>query len=144
MSLGPVEMLLVKFPGNQFTGEIVPALQELVDNNTVRILDLLFIKKDADGSLTIIEVDEVDEDEVYDAFDSLVPEVNGFLSESDAITLAQSLETNSSAALLLFENVWATRFRDAIVNANGQVLLSERIPHSVIEALSVEQPEPIA
>jgi hypothetical protein len=144
MSLGPVEMLLVKFPGNQFTGEIVPALQELVDNNTVRILDLLFIKKDADGSLTIIEVDEVDEDEVYDAFDPLVPEVNGFLSESDAITLAQSLEANSSAALLLFENVWATRFRDAIVNAKGQVLLNERIPHSVIEALSAEQPEPIA
>jgi hypothetical protein len=144
MSLGPVEMLLVKFPGNQFTGEIVPALQELVDNNTVRILDLLFIKKDADGSLTIIEVDEVDEDEVYDAFDPLVPEVNGFLSESDAITLAQSLEANSSAALLLFENVWATRFRDAIINAKGQVLLNERIPHSVIEALSAEQPEPIA
>ena len=144
MSLGPVEMLLVKFPGNQFTGEIVPALQELVDNNTVRILDLLFLKKDADGSLTIIEVDEVDEDEVYDAFDPLVPEVNGFLSESDAITLAESLEANSSAALLLFENVWATRFRDAIVNANGQVLLSERIPHRVIEALSAEQPEPIA
>ncbi|RZM77884.1 DUF6325 family protein [Leptolyngbya iicbica] len=144
MSLGPVEMLLVKFPGNQFTGEIVPALQELVDNNTVRILDLLFIKKDADGSLTIIEVDEVDEDEVYDAFDPLVPEVNGFLAESDAITLAQSLEPNSSAALLLFENVWATRFRDAIVNANGQVLLSERIPHRVIEALSTEQPEAIA
>jgi hypothetical protein len=144
MSLGPVEMLLVKFPGNQFTGEIVPALQELVDNNTVRILDLLFIKKDADGSLTIIEVDEVDEDEVYDAFDPLVPEVNGFLSESDAITLAQSLEANSSATLLLFENVWATRFRDAIVNAKGQVLLNERIPHSVIEALSAEQPEPIA
>lgn len=144
MSLGPVEMLLVKFPGNQFTGEIVPALQELVDNHTVRILDLLFIKKDADGSLTIIEVDEVDEDEVYDAFDPLVPEVNGFLSERDAITLAESLEANSSAALLLFENVWATRFRDAIVNANGQVLLNERIPRSVIEALSAEQPEPIA
>lgn len=144
MSLGPVEMLLVKFPGNQFTGEIVPALKELVDTNTVRILDLLFIKKDADGSLTIIEVDEVDEDDVYDAFDPLVPEVNGFLSESDAITLAQSLEPNSSAALLLFENVWATRFRDAIVNAKGQVLLSERIPQQVIEALSSTEPQPIA
>ncbi|NEQ43762.1 MAG: hypothetical protein F6K00_09475 [Leptolyngbya sp. SIOISBB] len=144
MSLGPVEMLLVRFPGNQFTGEIVPALKELVDTNTVRILDLLFIKKDADGSLTIVEVDEVDEDDVYDAFDPLVPEVNGFLSESDAITLAQSLEPNSSAALLLFENVWATRFRDAIVNAKGQVLLSERVPQRVIEALSEEQPPSIA
>ena len=120
------------------------ALKELVDTNTVRILDLLFIKKDADGSLTIIEVDEVDEDDVYDAFDPLVPEVNGFLSESDAITLAQSLEPNSSAALLLFENVWATRFRDAIVNAKGQVLLSERIPQQVIEALSSTEPQPIA
>jgi hypothetical protein len=144
MSLGPVEMLLVRFPGNQFTGEIVPALKELIDTNTIRILDLLFIKKDADGSLTILEVDEVDEDEVYDAFDPLVPEVNGFLAENDAITLTQSLEPNSAAALMLFENVWATRFRDAIVNANGQVILSERIPHRVIEALATEQPQPTA
>jgi hypothetical protein len=144
MSLGPVEMLLVKFPGNQFTGEIVPALKELIDTNTIRILDLLFIKKDADGSLTILEVDEVDEDEVYDAFDPLVPEVNGFLAENDALTLAQSLEPNSSAALMLFENVWATRFRDAIVNANGQVILNERIPHRVIEALGAEAAQPVA
>jgi len=144
MSLGPVEMLLVKFPGNQFTGEIVPALKELIDTNTIRILDLLFIQKAADGSLTILEVDEVDEDEVYDAFDPLVPEVNGFLAENDVITLTQSLEPNSSAALMLFENVWATRFRDAIVNANGQVMLSERIPHRVIEALSAEATQPVA
>ena len=139
MSLGPVEMLLVKFPGNQFKGEIVPALKELIETNTIRVMDILFLKKDADGNLTIVEISEIEDDDIYDAFDPLVPEVNGFLSESDAITLAQS-----SAALMLFENTWATRFRDAIVNAHGQVILNERIPRQVIEALAAEQLQPIA
>ncbi|MFZ4677579.1 MAG: DUF6325 family protein [Nodosilinea sp.] len=144
MSLGPVEMLLVKFPGNQFKGEIVPALKELIETNTIRVMDILFLKKDADGNLTIVEISEIEDDDIYDAFDPLVPEVNGFLSESDAITLAQSLENNSSAALMLFENTWATRFRDVIVNAHGQVILNERIPRQVIEALAAEQLQPIA
>lgn len=144
MSLGPVEMLLVNFPGNQFKGEIVPALKELVEAGTIRILDILFLQKEADGTLIIVEIGDIEDDEVYAAFDPLVPEVNGFLSESDAITLAQSLETNSSAALMLFENTWATRFRDAIVNANGQVILNERIPRQVIETLVAEQLQAIA
>ncbi|MBE9138102.1 hypothetical protein IQ254_13050 [Nodosilinea sp. LEGE 07088] len=139
MSLGPVELLLIKFPGNQFKGEIVPALEELITTNTIRVLDILFLKKDSAGDLTLVEISEIEEDEVYDAFDPLVPEVEGFLSESDALLLAQSLEPNSSAALMLFENVWATRFRDAVVNANGQVLLNERIPRQVIDTLIAEQ-----
>ncbi len=136
MPLGPVEMLLVKFPGNQFKGEIVPALKELVETSTIRVMDILFLKKDADGTLTLVEISEMEDDDDYDAFDPLVPEVAGFLSESDALLMGQSLENNSSAALMLFENVWATRFRDAIVNANGQVLLNERIPQAVIETLA--------
>lgn len=138
MSLGPVELLMVKFPGNQFKGEIVPALEELIETNTIRVLDILFLKKDEAGSLTIVEIGEIEDDEVYNAFDPLVPEVDGFLSESDALLMAASLESNSSAALMLFENVWATRFRDAIVNANGQVLLNERIPRQVIDTLVAE------
>jgi hypothetical protein len=139
MSLGPVELLLIKFPGNQFKGEIVPALEELITTNTIRVLDILFLKKDSAGDLTLVEMSEIEEDEVYDAFDPLVPEVEGFLSESDALLMAQSLEPNSSAALMLFENVWATRFRDAVVNAKGQVILNERIPRQVIETLIAEQ-----
>ncbi|MEO1067900.1 MAG: DUF6325 family protein, partial [Cyanobacteria bacterium J06638_6] len=139
MSLGPVELLLIKFPGNQFKGEIVPALEELITTNTIRVLDILFLKKDSAGDLTLVEISEIEEDEVYDAFDPLVPEVEGFLSESDALLLGQSLEPNSSAALMLFENVWATRFRDAVVNAKGQVILNERIPRQVIDTLIAEQ-----
>lgn len=139
MSLGPVELLLVKFPGNQFKGEIVPALQELIETNTIRMLDILFLKKDAAGNFTLMEISEIDDDDVYDTFDPLVPETESFLSESDALLMAQSLDNNSSAALMLFENVWATRFRDAVVNANGQVLLNERIPRQVIDTLVAEQ-----
>jgi hypothetical protein len=138
MSLGPVELLCIKFPGNQFTGEIIPALKELVDNNTIRVIDVLFLQKDATGGIAFHELDALD-DAVYDAFDSLVTEVSGLLSESDGLRLAGMLEPNSSAALMLFENTWATRFRDAIVNAQGQVLLNERIPRSVIETLIAEK-----
>jgi hypothetical protein len=135
MPLGPVELLVVKFPGNQFTGEIVPALAELVENNTIRIMDLIFARKDADGSLTILEINDLDDD-VFNAFGDVVgDELDGFLTEEDVIHLTQVLEANSSAALMLFENVWATRFRDAVLNANGQLVLNERIPHRVIAEL---------
>jgi hypothetical protein len=135
MALGPVELLVVKFPGNEFRGEIAPALRELVENGTIRIIDLLFIKKDADGTVTANELMDLAPD-LYEIFDPLVSDIEGLLADDDVQALAGALENNSSAGVLLFENVWATRFRDAVLNANGQLVLSERIPRSVIEAVA--------
>ena len=135
MALGPVELLVIKFPGNEFRGEIAPALRELVENGTIRIIDLLFIKKDADGKVTANELMDLAPD-VYAIFDPLVSDIEGLLADDDVQALSGALENNSSAGVLLFENVWATRFRDAVVNANGQLILSERIPRSVIEAVT--------
>lgn len=136
MSLGPVELLVVKFPGNQFKGEIVPALEELVENGTIRVIDLLFARKDADGSVTVIELNDLDDD-AFNAYGMLVDDgIGGMLGEDDIDQIAELLEENSSAALLLFENVWATRFRDAVVNANGQLLVNERIPRHIVEQLT--------
>ncbi len=135
MALGPVELLVIKFPGNEFRGEIAPALRELVENGTIRIIDLLFIKKDADGKVTANELMDLAPD-VYAIFDPLVSDIEGLLADDDVQALSGALENNSSAGVLLFENVWATRFRDAVVNANGQLILSERIPRSVIEAVA--------
>ncbi|NJL45347.1 MAG: hypothetical protein HC922_05590 [Leptolyngbyaceae cyanobacterium SM2_3_12] len=143
MSLGPVELLFLKFPGNQFRGEMVPALAELVESNTIRVMDVIFLSKDAAGEVTLLEITELD-DAAYDDFDPLVADVSGLLSESDALLLAQSLDNNSSAAAMLFENTWATKFRDAVVNANGQVVLNERIPRQVIETLIAERLQPTA
>ncbi len=134
MTYGPIELLVLKFPGNQFRGEIVPAMEELVENGTVRIIDLLFVQKDSNGDLTIIEMTELDEDD-RQAYDPLVDDVSGLISEEDAFIFAASLEPNSSAGLLLFENVWAARFAEAVQNANGEVLINERIPRNVIEEL---------
>ncbi|WIG58251.1 MAG: hypothetical protein OJF49_000996 [Ktedonobacterales bacterium] len=132
MALGPVELLVVKFPGTQLKGEIVPALRELVDTGTIRIVDLVFIRKDANGAVTTTELSDLDDD-TYAALDPLVAEITGLISEDDELQLADMLENDSSAGLLLFENAWATRFREAIANARGEVVLDERIPNSVIE-----------
>ncbi|MGH2615317.1 MAG: DUF6325 family protein [Thermomicrobiales bacterium] len=137
MPLGPIEMLVVKFPGNQFTGEIMPALVELVDNGIVRIVDLLFLVKDADGRVALFELSDLEPD-VFGIFAPLVTDITPMLNEDDAYQLANLLENNSSAGLVLFENVWATRFANAVRNARGEVVLNERIPRAVIEELMAE------
>ena len=133
MSIGPVEYLIVAFPGNQFKGEIVPALKELVEAGTIRIIDLAFVLKDADGAVVTAEMADLDS-EVYKAFDALSPEVKGLLNEEDLAAAGEELEPNSSAALLVWEDAWATKLRDAIVNAGGEVLDLERVPREVVEA----------
>jgi uncharacterized protein DUF6325 len=133
MSIGPVEYLIVAFPGNQFKGEIVPALQEQVEAGNIRIIDLAFVMKDADGAVVTAELGDLDS-EVFKAFDSLSPETMGLLNEEDLAAAGEELDPNSSAALLVWEDVWATKIRDAIVNAGGEVLDLERVPYQVVEA----------
>jgi hypothetical protein len=140
MTLGPVELLVVKFPGNQFRGEIAPALKDLVEQGIIRVIDILFVKKDSDGNITVIEINDLDDDD-FAVFDPIVTELSGLLTEDDAAQLSKTLERNSSAGLMLFENTWATRFRDAVLNANGKVVLNERIPHAVIQKLIAAKAE---
>ena len=131
--MGPVEYLTVEFPGNQFKGEIVPALNELVSNGTIRIIDLIFIRKDADGSVTWNELSALPF-EVASLFNDLTSEVHDLMTEEDFILAAERLQPDSSAGILLFEHVWATRLRDAIVNAKGRVVDNASIPAAAVEA----------
>jgi hypothetical protein len=135
MSIGPVEMLVVKFPGNQFKGEIAPALAQLVDTGMIRIIDILFVNKDENGEIEMAEINDLGPDE-SSVFNPIVADVTGLLSEDDIQHLSGLLDNNSSAAMMLFENVWATSFRDALLNANGELVLIERIPHDVIEEVA--------
>ena len=129
MTIGPVEYIIVGFPGNKFSGEIAPELVALVESGTVRILDLIFIGKDADGSVVAFEIDELD---AVAGFDRLDGDVGGLISPADIEYAAAALEPNSSAALLIWEDVWATRFAEAVRSANGIVLEGARIPHELI------------
>jgi hypothetical protein len=134
MSYGPIELLVVRFPGNRFTGEIAPAFEDLVETGTIRIIDLLFVTKDAGGVVDVVEIDGLGE-ATFATLNPLVGEVAGLLNEEDARHFSAALEPNSSAALLLFENTWAARFAQAIRNASGEVVLNERIPRAVVEEL---------
>jgi uncharacterized membrane protein len=137
MAIGPIELLVVKFPGNQFKGEIAPALQELVESGTIRVIDLIFAIKDEEGTLAVLELNALG-DERLAVFEPEPSELKGSLTEDDARSLTGGLENNSSAAILLFENTWATKFADALRNANGQLILSERVPRAVIDELIAE------
>ncbi len=132
MALGPVEILVVSFPGNEFNGEIAPALADLVQTGLIRVIDLVFVTKDADGSVVGIELSELD-DAVTAAFAPHVEEPSGLLAEEDIEDLGADLAPGSSAAILLFEHVWATRFRDAVLGSGGELVAEIRIPKEVID-----------
>ena len=131
--LGPVDWIVVEFPGSRFNGQIAPALADLVDRGTVRILDLLLIRKDDDGSLEFFEIDELDESELGQlrAYEGRLAML---LSEQDVQAVAEAVEPGSTAALLVWENSWAAPFASAVRHAGGQLVASGRIPIQAILA----------
>lgn len=135
MPFGPIEILCIKFPETAITDNIASALKKLVDSQMIRIVDILFIRKDAIGNVTTTELDEM-EDVDRSLLDASISEISGLISEEDVTDIAQKLDSDSFAAVMLFENTWATQFRDAVLDADGQLLLSQRIPNSVIEAVT--------
>jgi hypothetical protein len=131
MGVGPVEYLVVGFPGNKFKGEIAPALAKLVDDKLVRILDLIFIGKDKDGTTVTFEVDEIDGEGSFSVVDG---EIGGLIGDDDIAHAAAALEPGNSAALLIWEDLWAAPFAEAVRGADGIVLEGGRIPHEIVEA----------
>ncbi|MFA5884512.1 MAG: DUF6325 family protein [Acidimicrobiia bacterium] len=135
MSLGPIEMIVVGFPENQFTGEIAPALADLVESGIVRVVDLVFIAKDDEGTVTAVELNELDSS-ISDAYVTLVEELDSLIGEEDIEDFGEQLDPGSSIALLVVEHVWAKSFADAVANSGGVLLDSVRIPREVIDELT--------
>jgi hypothetical protein len=129
MPIGPVEYIIVGFPGNKFNGKIAPELKALVDSGTVRVLDLIFIGKDADGSVVVFEVDELDGVAEFLEMDA---DVGGLIGDSDVAHAAATLEPNTSCALLIWEDVWAAKFAEAVRSSGGVLLEGARIPYELI------------
>ena len=113
MGIGPVEYGVIAFPGNKFKGEIAPALEELVKSGTIRILDLAFVLKDKDGNVTGFELEDAGS-EVLKAFEALTHDRDGLINDNDLKDIGAALDPNSSAAVLVWEDVWATKFADAV------------------------------
>jgi Family of unknown function (DUF6325) len=131
-SIAPVEYVLIAFPGNQFTGGIAPAIADLVESGTVHILDLVFVKKDVEGNILCFEFDDLPETSAYADIDG---QADGFLATDDVIELADVLEPESSALLIVWEDLWAAKL-GAEINASGGVLVAGgRLPHDLVTAV---------
>ena len=135
MGVGPVEYIILGFPGNHFKSEIVPALAKLIDSGTVRIIDLVFILKDGDGNVTTFEFDQLEE---LAPFSTLEGEISGLINQEDVAYAADALEPNTSAAILMWEDTWATEFAEAVRNAGGVMLEGARIPAELLETASTD------
>ena len=132
VEMGPIDYILVEWPGRQPNGEVAPHLVDLVERGLIRILDLAFVTKDEDGTVAGIEIadlgDGAAELEVFEGASS------GLISDDDLTEAAAALEPGTSAALLVFENTWAAPFATAVRRSGGQLVASGRIPVADIEA----------
>ena len=131
--IGPVDYAIIAFPGNEFRGEIGPAIAELVENETIRVIDITFVGKNAAGDVVTMELTELDP-QVQSALESIGVEVSGLFNEEDLLAAAEELEPDSSAVLLVWENVWARKVSQAMRDAGGILLDFDRLPHDVVQA----------
>jgi hypothetical protein len=143
ISVGPVDFFALSFPGNQFRGEIIPAIQELVDAGTIRVIDILFAVKEGDEDVRVLELQEIPS-ELFARFDPVVAEITGIMTPDDVHHLSVGMEPDSTMALLLFENTWARKVADAIEAADGRVLMFERIPRPIVQDLIEEREQLLA
>jgi len=133
MALGPIEVLVVAFPGNEFNGQIIPELERLVESDTIALIDGLFIRKDADGTVTFVEFEEAGGSDDAMKLVELMNQLDSLISDEDIDEIAAGLDLDSAAAMLVFENTWAKPFVDAIVESNGVLVTNFRVPRLVVD-----------
>ncbi len=114
-------------------GEIAPALGDLVESGTIRIIDLAFVHKDEAGDVVAVELEDEGSD-VFNAFQTLAAERGGLINDDDLMDIGAALDANSSAAILVWEDVWATRLADAIAGAGGVLVDIQRVPRDIVQA----------
>jgi hypothetical protein len=126
-AMGPIDYLVVEFPGSRMTGEGLPLLVDLVDRHIVRILDLVFIRKELDGSVSGVEIADLDSDGRLDlaVFEG---SSSGLIGADEVEDAGAVLEPGSSAGLIIYENLWAAPLAAAIRRGGGQMVASGRIP----------------
>ena len=130
MTMAPVEVIVVAFPGSAFNGAILPELARLVNTSTITIVDGLFVRKSQAGELTSHELAEIDP-----GLSGLLDRVEGLISADDVSELAADLEPGSSAAVLAFEHTWMKPLRDALGGSGGVLIADIQVPGSVVEEI---------
>lgn len=130
---GPIDVQVVAFPGSKFTGAIAPALRKVVEKGTINIVDMAFITKDDEGSIAIIELNDLS-DETKIELDEAIEGVLDLLNDEDLLIIGDSLDPGSSAVAIVIEHAWARDLASAVAGSEGHVILSERIPREIVQA----------
>jgi uncharacterized membrane protein len=139
--MGPIDYLVVEFPGNRMTGKALPMLVDLVDRGLIRILDLVFVRKELDGSVTGLSVTDLDGDGVLDPV-VFSGASSGLLGDDEVSDAASVLQPGCSAGILVYENVWAAPFAAELRRGGGQLVASGRIPvQALLAALDADEPD---
>jgi hypothetical protein len=130
---GPIDYIVVEFPGNRMTGEGLPILVDLHESGTIRILDLVFVRRDLDGSIQTLAISDFDGDGQLDLA-VIEGAASGLIGPDDIDEAASIIEPGSSAGILVYENVWAAPFAAALRRGGAQLVASGRIPVQAILA----------
>lgn len=138
MSYGPIEFVVLRFDGSDFRGEVLREIQKVVDAGVIRVVDILLAVRLGDDPVRVLEVTEV-ENELLGRFEPMIRDAGGLLTEDDARRLSADLGPDAAVALLVFEHTWVAPIADAIEAAGGSVVLTERIPRSVVQQLVDER-----
>jgi uncharacterized membrane protein len=135
MSLGPIEVVVLGFPGSRFTGDIRPRIMDLVQRDIVTVIDALLIRKAEDGTVGFLELEQLVDDPEIAALSGLLSSRQDLLASEDATELATELEPGSSALALVFEHRWMIPVREAIAESGGVLLADLHIPPDVVESV---------
>jgi hypothetical protein len=135
MGRAPLDLVVVEFPGDVPGDQLAPALRQLAEHDTIRIIDIAFVRKERDGSITTFEIGERAGEVPYEALDEVVQAVDGLISESDLGEIGDGLSPGTTAGVLLWENTWASDLRRIVSDAGGHVTYAERIPGAVVHAV---------
>ena len=132
MTYGPIDYVVLEFKNENLKGEIIPTIVELIENKTIKVIDLVIIRKDNNGKHEVVELQELDA-ETLAVYDPIHAEVSGLIQVEDIAAIAEKMENGTTAAALLFENLWAIKFKEAVLRADGKLLEQVRLHHEDVE-----------
>ena len=137
MTMGPLEFVVIGCKGNQFTNEIVPELNSIQEKGLIRVVDLFFVRKDVNGTVTVLEVNDLNNEELA-AFDPIKDDLMGLLTPEDIVFLTETVPADISAVIVLLEHAWIIRLNEGLNRAGAVLLAGGMVPQASMEQLEVE------
>jgi uncharacterized membrane protein len=137
MTIGPLEFVVIGCKGHQFTSEIVPELNSIQEKGLIRVVDLFFVRKDVNGTVTVLEVNDLNDEELA-AFDPIKEDLMGFLTPEDIVLLTEAIPPDTSAVIVLMEHAWIVKLTEGLNRAGAVLLAGGMVPQASMEQLEAE------